>query len=104
MQLSLVRQTAQPTTRGQSVTNALHVGMLSSFFVAHELHNTCRLIKMGIAPVVKTEASTQSYSYVVFSAPPSGSQDYVGEVSSLQACRLAAHHSVQLALIDLDMA
>jgi hypothetical protein len=37
---------------------------------------------MGISPVVKSEAGSHKYPYVVFSAPPSGSQDYVGEVGS----------------------
>jgi hypothetical protein len=56
-----------------------------------------RLAKLGISPVVKSEAGSQKYPYVVFSAPPSGSQDYVGEVrpaagaearvSSLCSCR-----------------
>jgi hypothetical protein len=84
MQLLLDRRTARPTTTGQSPVTLLHVHMSSCLCLPQNTDDACRLTKMGITPVIKTEAPAQKYSYVLFSAPPSGSQDYVGEVSHLQ--------------------
>lgn len=96
MQLLLVRRTARPTTTGQSADTLLHVRMNHFLCLLQDTSNACRLTKMGISPVIKTEAPAQKYPYVVFSAPPSGSQDYLGEVSHLQLSNLAAHQLLQI--------
>ncbi|GAB4817924.1 hypothetical protein N2152v2_004970 [Parachlorella kessleri] len=41
-----------------------------------------RLRKLGITPVAKEAAGSSQYPFVLFSAPPSGSADYLGEISS----------------------
>lgn len=50
----------------------------------------CRLRALDIEPRLKADADSRRFPYVVFSAPPSGSADYVGEASlepvSLVAC------------------
>ena len=38
------------------------------------------LASIGITPVTKGAQSGEKYPFVVFSAPPSGSEDYVAEV------------------------
>jgi hypothetical protein len=40
----------------------------------------CRLSELGISPVTKDAAGASKFSFVLFSAPPSGSADYLGEV------------------------
>jgi hypothetical protein len=35
---------------------------------------------MGLSPRVKAAAAGEKYPYVLFAAPPSGSEDYAGEV------------------------
>lgn len=46
----------------------------------------CRLQALGIAPRTKDAAENGStFSYVVFSAPPSGSADYLGEIKAALA-------------------
>lgn len=42
-------------------------------------HCVCRLRKLGITPRTNNEASG-SFSNVVFSAPPSGGEDFVGDI------------------------
>lgn len=42
-----------------------------------------RLMSLGISPRVKSEASpSEKFPFVVFSAPPSGSEDYTGEIKA----------------------
>ena len=41
----------------------------------------CRLLRMGIQPRLKQDAGSEKFPYVLFSAPPSGSDDYPGEVN-----------------------
>ena len=41
----------------------------------------CRLRQLGLTPRVKSEADSRRYPNVAFCAPPSGSDDYAGEVS-----------------------
>ena len=42
----------------------------------------CRLKKMDIQPRTKDSADKKQFPYVLFSAPPSGSQDYPAEVGA----------------------
>lgn len=42
--------------------------------------DACRLRKLGIRPRLKQDADKIRFSNVIFSAPPSGSKDYVAEV------------------------
>ena len=44
-----------------------------------------RLLRMGIQPRLKKDAGSEKFPYVLFSAPPSGSNDYPGEVN-IQSC------------------
>ena len=46
-----------------------------------------RLLRTGIQPRLKQDAGPEKFPYVLFSAPPSGSDDYPGEVS-IQCCRV----------------
>lgn len=38
---------------------------------------------LGIVPITKSTHSGDKYPFVIFSAPPSGSDDYVAEVRSV---------------------
>jgi hypothetical protein len=40
----------------------------------------CRLRALGLQPRTKAEAGDRKFPFVVFSAPPSGSEDYAAEV------------------------
>eukprot|EP00891_Asterochloris_glomerata_P002053 jgi/Astpho2/2053/Aster-00549 len=40
-----------------------------------------QLLRMGIQPRLKQDAGPEKFPYVLFSAPPSGSDDYPGEVA-----------------------
>lgn len=40
------------------------------------------LLSLGISPVTKDSQSGDKYPYVIFCAPPSGSEDYSAEVRS----------------------
>ena len=41
-----------------------------------------RLVSLGIMPRLKRDAGEEKFSFVVFSAPPSGSEDYTAEVEA----------------------
>ena len=41
-----------------------------------------RLVSLGVHPRVKAEAGDEQFPFVVFSAPPSGSEDYEAEVEA----------------------
>jgi hypothetical protein len=64
---------------------------------------SCRLRKMGLEPVIRDAAPAgKQYPYVLFAAPPSGSEDYPAAVSrpthSLhQPCLLSIHSQQWLA-------
>ena len=44
-----------------------------------------RLLSIGVFPRLKEKAGDERYPFVVFSAPPSGSEDYAAEVAKLAA-------------------
>ena len=50
------------------------VGVLSA-------SSNCRLRALGLQPRTKAEAGDRRFPFVVFSAPPSGSEDYAAEVT-----------------------
>lgn len=43
---------------------------------------------VGLQPRTKAEAGDGKFPFVVFSAPPSGSDDYAAEVSTAEAASL----------------
>lgn len=52
-----------------------------------------RLRALGIEPCVKAEASERRFPYVAFSAPPSGSDDYVAEVRPTNGTATVCMHA-----------
>ena len=46
------------------------------------IRTVCRLRSLGLQPRTKSAADGKKFPYVLFAAPPSGSEDYVGEVST----------------------
>jgi hypothetical protein len=55
----------------------------------------CRLKKQGLTPATKdTLEAGRKFPYVIFSAPPSGSQDYAAEVGmQTQGCLVCASNT-----------
>lgn len=53
---------------------------LAILFAHQNVHLQCRLKKLGITVRTKQDAGSSKFKNVLFSAPPSGSSDYVAEV------------------------
>ena len=66
-----------------------------ALFLLHSHHNPCRLRALGLIPRLKQDAGDASFPNVIFSAPPSGSKDYVSEVMATWRIRTQARLSTQ---------
>jgi hypothetical protein len=57
---------------------------------------------LGIHPITKDEGATDKYPFVVFSAPPHGSENYITEVRFVYES-FPTHHLLPLLLWDLSI-
>jgi hypothetical protein len=57
---------------------------------------------LGIHPITKDKGATDKYPFVVFSAPPHGSENYITEVRFVYES-FPTHHLLPLLLWDLSI-
>lgn len=78
---SAVGQTNTTANHHRRVSLQQQLGLLSDVWILRLLRVIlCRLQQLGITPRLKAQAAEGQFANVVFSAPPSGCEDYVAEV------------------------